>query len=192
MGSSTSWVAVHGATIEELAERLQLTETTEQPARDAISYEVGALSNGWVILLFRMRDNGVVADTQLLEELSRTWRVFGCDEETHVMYSAASEWRDGREVWAVIHRSDEAPDHVDVRGTLPADAIAVKDEYVAKHAAATAAGDNVDHVYEIAVALGRRVVGYSLDGPENDDLALVTLKSRPPRSETKKPWWKRG
>jgi hypothetical protein len=46
----------------------------------------------------RLEGDGVVAARVPLEVLSRTWRVIGCDEESHVMYSASSEWQRGREV----------------------------------------------------------------------------------------------
>ncbi len=193
MGTSTSWIAAHGATLDELASRLDLERSSDSSSGDAIAYEAVILANGWIIFVHRMVENGVVAQPKLLADLSREWRVVGCDEESHVMYSAASEWLDGRETWAAFHSSEEAADHFELRGAPPPESNGVRDEFLAKHAAASAAGENVDYVYEIPLVLAHRAVGFRVDVIENDDLDFVALKARSrPASPSgrSKPWWK--
>jgi len=105
MGTATSWMAVEGATLEQLA-----THLPRGPA-----WEAAILPGGWALAMARMQRDGLVAESDLLARLSRGRRVVVCDEESHVMYAASAEWRDGRERWAVIHASETAADHLVTR-----------------------------------------------------------------------------
>jgi hypothetical protein len=187
MGTSTSWIAVEGANLEQLARDLRLapapSDFVEDPAKS--SYQAAVLPSGWVLLVHRMEGDGVVAEHALLKKLSSARRVVGCDEESHVMYSASSEWREGREVWAVIHSSEQAADHLAVRGDLPPAWTGVKDEWTAKHAEAARAGEGVDYVYEVPLEVAKLVVGYRMESEDDDELEFVTLVAA-----SSKPWWR--
>jgi hypothetical protein len=186
MGTGTSWIAVEGTTLEQLARELGLAPVTDRSAhRDESSFRVAMLPNGWALLVRPMEGDGVVAERELLKKLSSGRGVVGCDEESHVMYSASSEWRDGSEVWAEIHSSAQAPDHLDTRGELPPEGAAVKAAWIAKHAEAVRAGEGVDYVYEVPLELAKLVVGYRLESEDDDELELVTLVAASP-----KPWWR--
>jgi hypothetical protein len=197
MGTSTSWIAVRGTTLEQIERDLELTVApTFAPgrpvARDEHEYTAGVLPGGWVVLVRRMDRNGVVADPELLKELSGSWRVVGCDEETHVMYSAASEWHRGREVWAAVRDFEQG---LELRGGLPAGWQRVRDECIRKQAEADAAGDDVDHMFDIPLELARIVAGYRLESDEDLGSEWVTLVRGilppPPaaRGREAKPWW---
>jgi len=88
------------------------------------------------------------------------------------MYAAASEWNDGREVWAVIHSSEKAAPHLDARGALPTGWTGARDAWMAKQAEATTSGDDVDYVYEVSLAVAKLVVGYRLDSDDDERLEL--------------------
>ena len=125
--------------------------------------------------------HGVVAD-RACSRSSRAGAVsLVATRKSQVMYSAAAEWRDGREVWAVIHASEQAADHLVERGDLPPNAHAVKHEWTSKQAS------GVDHVYEVPLEVARLVVGYRMESEDDDDLELVALVATSPR-----PWWKLG
>jgi hypothetical protein len=128
-----------------------------------------------------MEGDGVVADHGLLEKLSSARRAVGCDEESHVMYSASSEWAEGREVWAVIHNSELADDHLVARGNPPPTWTAVRDAWMAKDAEA----EKVDFLYEVPLELAKLVVGYRLESEDDDVLEFVTLVAA-----SSKPWWR--
>ena len=101
MGTSTSWVAIQGGKLDEVARTLGLVQlASEQVARAELRFQAAALDSGWLLLVQRMEGDGVVAGHAPLEALSRMWRVVGCDEESHMMYSAASEWHQGLDVGA--------------------------------------------------------------------------------------------
>ncbi|MCW5802115.1 MAG: hypothetical protein KIT31_06990 [Deltaproteobacteria bacterium] len=177
MGTCTSWIAIEGASVEQVARELRLRPAPADAAEDpdAGIYMASVLPGGWVLLVHRLEYDGVVADREQLEKLSRGRRVVGCDEESHVMYSAASEWREGREVWAVIHSSEEALDHLHARGDLPAGWSSVKDELMAQHAAAAKSGEGVDYAYEVPLVTAKLVVGYRFASEDDDDLEVVAL-----------------
>lgn len=188
MGTSTSWVAVQGATIEQVARNLGLAPAPSDYVYNDSErcYTASVFGSGWVLLMFRLEDDGVVAERALLQKLSRDHRVVGCDEESHVMYSASSEWREGREVWAVIHDPEQALDHLVTRGDLPPGWTGVRDEWTAKHVEAAKTEVGVDYLYEIPLEVAKLVVGYRLDYDDDDDgQESVTLVSAP-----SKPWWK--
>jgi hypothetical protein len=186
MGTSTSWIAIEGSTVEQVAWALRLTPSSDATNDTGDSgYLAAMLPAGWVLVVRRMESNGVVADRELLKELSSGRRVVGCDEESHVMYSASSEWRDGREVWVVIHSSEDAADHLEMRGDLPSGWAGAKDELIAMQAEAVKAQDSVDYVYEVPLSIAKLVVGYRSESDDDDDLEFVTLV---PTSS--KPWWK--
>src|SRR5262249_35813059 len=157
------------ASIDDVAQELGLSRAPSDSSK--VAFWAASFGPEWVLLQQRMVRNGVVAEPTELEQLGRKWRVVGCDEESHVMYSASSEWRDGREVWAVVHKSEEAIEHLDVRGSPSQGWTAVRDEHLDQQT-----GDNeVDHVYEIPLVLAQRVVGYRLETEADDNLELVPL-----------------
>lgn len=184
MGTSTSWIAIEGMNLEQLGDALGLAPAPTDWTNDGteLPHVAAMLPTGWVLLVRRLERDGLVADRELLAQLSRSSRVVGCDEESHVMYSACSEWRDGREVWAVIHAADEAQDHLATRGDLPAGWTAARDESLTSQARS---GQDVDYIFEIPLAVAKLVVGYRLESDDDDALDYVTLLRRPP-----KPWWR--
>jgi hypothetical protein len=192
MGTSTSWIAVEGESLEQVAQALRLipapSDWTNAGRED--SYLAAMLPAGWVLLVRRLEGDGVVADHEILKKLSAGRRVVGCDEESHVMYSASSEWREGREVWAVIHSSEKAREHLATRGDLPQGWSATRDESLAEQAKAAESGQDVDFVYEIPPAVAKLIVGYRLDSEDDDALDYVTLLGGPPTPSTRssKPW----
>jgi hypothetical protein len=191
MGTSTSWIAVAGADLEKVAQQLGLAplpDRAQTPAMPDALYEAAVLESGWILLVKRLENNGVVAEPAPLAALSHGWRVIGCDEESHVMYSASSEWRKGREAWAIVHASERAADHLDVRGEPPPEWATIRDELRNEQATAEEEGSNVDYVYEIPLVVAERVVGYRTDSEDSDDLRFVALGRRLGRSQ--KPWWK--
>lgn len=190
MGTSTSWIAIEGTSVEEVARDLGLVPAPAAAIDDSTgsAYSVAMLPNGWVLLVSKLDNDGVVAHGDVLKKLSRGRRVVGCDEESHVMLSASAEWRDGREIWAVIHAAETAPDHVVARGEPPADWIKVKDEHMAMQAKAVKSGEEVDYAYDIPPAVAKLVVGYRTDSDDDDDLDYATFI--PASSKSSKPWWR--
>lgn len=187
MGTSTSWFALQGATVEQVAARLTLeragTEETEGPC-----FEVGQLTNGWVLVMHRFEENGLVAAPKLLEELSREWRTVACDEESHVGLSASGEWQDGARVWTLVHDNEAGDRPLMQEGEAPAEVRALL-------SAAATRGDDDGDTYELPLEAARSIVGYGLEHPDSRDveLALYVGPRRVPaaaRGAAPKPWWR--
>lgn len=146
MGDSTSWIAVEGESVDAVAKAL------------GAPWEAWAIE-GRILACRRMEDSGIVARTNLLAELPRTWSFVAGDLESHVMYSAACEWRDGREIWAVVHNGQEGVDHLVVRGVPPLGWEKTRDKLLAK--GKKRAG--VDYAYDVPPEVGKLVVGFRID-----------------------------
>ncbi|HEY6909327.1 MAG TPA: hypothetical protein VI356_08160 [Myxococcales bacterium] len=187
MGTATSWIAIQGASLEEIERELDVVPVRGDAGKIAhgdIACEAAVLAGGWVLVVEPMKRNGNVADARRLARLSRNRRLVACDEESHVMYSGASEWRDGSEVWAVVHASEEASDDLEVRGTPIDGWERIRDELVA----AQAQDGEVDYIYEIPLVIAQRVVGFRT-GEDGLDAEFVALTRRGQRASGK-PWWK--
>ena len=185
MGTSTSWIAVQASSFDEVAQALSLVRVESVPAgnpRD-VHYEVFRFDRIWLLLVTRMRGNGIVAAPEPLATLSRISRVVACDEESHVMYSAAAEWREGRERWAIVHASEEGPEHLEVRGDAPAGWETTRDEMIVKQQAE----EGVDYVYEVPLLMAKRVVGYRMETEDDDRLEPVAVTRRAGAGRS---WWK--
>lgn len=176
-----------GATLEEVARELRLTPAPPDWTEDrgGSSYQATRLAGGWVLLVRRMEGAGIVAESEMLAKLSRGRRVVACDEDSRVMYSAASEWVEGRERWALIHSSEQADDHLAARGDLPGGWTAKRDQSLAEQARAAEGEEAVDRAYEVPLEVARLVVGYRIESEDSDELELVTLLTR-----SSKPWWR--
>jgi hypothetical protein len=208
MGTSTQWLAVEGATIDDVARHMGLV-TVEAARAPQDAWEAFTVpKTGWVVFMQAMQHSGLVYEPAVLTDLSRRFRVVACDEEDHVMYSAACEWQDGRERWAVVHDWQEGAKHLEIRGEPPDGWQAVRDDILAQQAKADAQKEDVDLVYDIPLVIAQKIVGYRLLADENGDIGkLVTLASatstsapiasKPLASKqaasnpvARKPWWK--
>jgi hypothetical protein len=145
---------------------------------DRGEYQAVVLPAGWVLVECRLSGNGVVADGELLKRLSQSGSVVGCDEESHVMYSAASEWREGREIWSVVHSSEKARDHLAITGVPPDGWTKIRDEFLEQQHREPQ-GD-VDCIYEIPLTVAEHLVGYRSDSEAAASLEFVTLLPGPP------------
>ncbi len=101
------------------------------------------------------------------------------------MYSSASEWQRGLEVWALVHEFERAADHLDVRGVPPDGWKDVRDKCLSEQATV---GSGVDYVYEIPLVVAQRVVGYRTETDDDDELIFVPLDLV--ANGTPKRWWR--
>lgn len=76
--------------------------------------------------------------------------VISCNINETCMYSAATCWRRGQEVWSVIHDSGEGLLHLETFGELPNTYAAIRDQQLALQESET---DDVDHVFDIPVEM---------------------------------------
>lgn len=162
MGVSLSWLAVKGKTPEAARGELGL-RATGQSGEMFRSPVVGALSDaGWYLMVARGCGHRIIA-AQVVERLSRDCEVLTCSIEEHVMFSRATGWRDGRQLWSVTHDGENGPQGVSEEGTLPAEYPAIRDRLSARQEAEGGADAGVDWLFEVPLVLLQGATGFKHD-----------------------------
>jgi hypothetical protein len=186
-------MALEGATMERIVERLKL-EPSDPDSYEAVKaerpcFELGDLNNGWLLLMHRMKDDGVVLAPEQQLELSREWRVVACDEESHAGFSASGEWRDGKRVWTLVHEHD-ADNALQVLGEPPAEVSAL----LRAQRPAEVEEDEDNDAYEVPLKAARLLVGYGVGHADSADIELRFYvgpqKAQAAAPPPHKPWWR--
>lgn len=79
------------------------------------------------------------------------------------MVSKSAGWKDGKEIWSVMHNPDEGLFHLEIQGDPPAALAAIRERITQKQ---EMEGDSCDCTIEIPMALAAAITGYD---HENDD-----------------------
>src|SRR5262245_46002965 len=117
MGFSLSWFAVKGKAPERVLAEMGLRPTGLTVSWDHRERDVAAtLPAGWYLI---SRNRHEYTDS-LLRKLSQGAEIVAYYTEDHVMFSKAAAWRDGGEVWSVVHDEQKDLRHLEARGQLPA------------------------------------------------------------------------
>jgi hypothetical protein len=162
MGFSLSWLAIRGKPAVRLFDELGIrgTGTFEEIFESPLT---GAtLPGGWYLLISN-HDGPDLLNDQILKRLSSGCDVVSCFIEEHVMCSAASGWKDGREVWSILHVSAEGIEHLEARGDLPAMFVPIRDRLRSQQEAAGGRDSDVDHIFDVPVEVAREVTGFRHD-----------------------------
>jgi hypothetical protein len=107
-----------------------------------------------------------------------------CFVEEHVMVSAASLWRDGKQVWRVTHDGQESADHLSTDGVAPPAFASIRDKYLAVQAAERE--EDVDHIFDIPVELARELTGFRHD---QEPLGVSDGEPFEVLEPIRKKWW---
>jgi hypothetical protein len=155
MGFSLSWLAVRGKTPEALLEQLGLSRTGEHEEIPESEIVGAQLPGGWYVVV---NDHDVrFVDDAVLEMVSVGGEAVTCFVEEHVMCSAATGWKNGKEVWAVIHEAERGLEHLAEDGRLPPELAAIRDRLGAEEA------DGVDYIFDVPVELAEALTGFRHD-----------------------------
>jgi hypothetical protein len=189
MGYSQSGLAVTGKSPETVREELNLRATgvREEGAESPII--AANLPKGWYLIVANRAEHSMISDT-VLQSLSVSCEVLTYTVEEHVMFSAASAWRDGRRLWSISHESDSGRDHLATEGEPPTALSAIRDRCVSQQRKARDAHERVDYIFEIPVELFKFFTGYRYDQdiPDLDDQTFEVLESIKPETKS---WLKR-
>ena len=82
------------------------------------------------------------------------------------MVSRSAGWRDGEQIWSVIHDGQEGEGHLDVEGEPPVAFAAIRDRLTKEHAK----DGSVDFFFDIPVDLAREMTGH-----RHDEMPEVTF-----------------
>src|SRR5258707_13529452 len=99
MGYSLSWAALRNGTLETICSSCSLRATGKRekiPESRIVSVEI---PSRWQLVLYNRSE----VDDQVLAKLSTEGEVVSCFVEDHVMFSSASGWARGKQVWKVFH-----------------------------------------------------------------------------------------
>jgi hypothetical protein len=160
MGYSLSWAALKGGNVKSVCAVLGLRPTGKREEVAEAKIDGVQLPSGWYVVLF---DHDEVKDS-LLEKLSRNGEVVSCFVEDHVMFSSASGWIEGKEIWKVWHDGGElGHTHLETRGKLPPEFEDMRKVLFEKQVAADRDNEPVDYVYDLTAELAKRLVGFRHD-----------------------------
>ena len=174
MGFSISWIGVQGLDRGEILERLELVDTGEADEQNRARLSWAQLPDGWTII-FSNRIDYAEAN---LAALSMGGVAIGCDVEEHVMYCRARGYRDGVELWSVIHDSENGIYDLTAKGDLPAVFPALQARLIAEQDQEGGQDADVDLIFDIPTETAKAVCGYKHD--EVTDAAFTALRSLHP------------
>jgi hypothetical protein len=176
MGYSTSWIATK-LPGEEVRALLRLEPTGEKTDFAELTLCDTTLPGGWYLLVANSCD---FAERQSLSRLSQNCDLIVCSVEEHVMFSMASGWRNGEQIWWIEHDSEQGDEHLATFGDLPSRFTEIRDRLTHEQ---SEKGD-ADYIFDIPVEVACALTGYRHDvyGDAPDDQPFEVLR------ETK-PWW---
>jgi hypothetical protein len=181
MGFSLGWLATRGIAPELLYSALAARPTgTRKPIFSAAAMG-GTIPGGWHLIV--MNRNHSLTDDAFLAEISRHGEAVACFVEEHVMYAVAVGWQASSKRWSIVHESEKGIAHLEVSGTPPEAFAAIRAEGEAAQRKEDPEEPEVDHVFDIPVAVAQAVTGFRHDA-STLELDLEVLET--PR----KSWWK--
>jgi hypothetical protein len=154
MGACLSAYAIKGKPPAAVQRALGL-RATAKPGNYHESRFSGAMTpTGWYLVCQRRHE----ATAAEMGRLSEGCEAAACFVEEHVMFSSASGWKDGREIWCVVHEAARDSTHLEVRGTPPPRFAAIRDELFAKQTLETC-----DYIFDIPVSVFADLTGFRHD-----------------------------
>jgi hypothetical protein len=192
MGFSLTWVAIKGALKEAALSALGLrgTQVFEEIPESPLTGVL--LPSGWYMIVDNRCNLPMLREDKTLAPLSASADVVTCFVEEHVMCSSASQWRNGRELWSLMHTADtKGIDHLETKGELPSFISAIRERLNAKQKEAGGNNAEVDYIFDIPVEAAKHLTGYrhDFDIPElrgNVFEVLATTEATPKRSWLRK------
>ena len=185
MGISNSWFAVQGCPRDEALAQLGFEDDVgvghDWPPRGR--FAVGELPGGWLLFIAPDLED---AFAERFVTLSAGREAVACAIEEHVMYQEARGYRDGAEVWRVLHDPDKGGSllHLEVTGSPPASLDAIRAKAVARQEAEGGEDAGVDCISDVPLELAKSICGFKHDGVWPKGLSFTVLRrAKPARAE---------
>jgi len=185
VGISNSWFAVRGCARDAALTQLGLEADFEigDDWPPGGRFAVGDLPGGWLLFIAPDLED---AFSDRFVALSAGGEAVACAIEEHVMYQEARGYRDGAEVWRVVHDPDKAASlfHLDVTGAPPANFEAMRAKALAKQKAEGGEDAGVDLISDVPLDLAKSICGFKHDSQWPKGLSFTILRrARPVRPE---------
>lgn len=163
MGFSVSWLAVPEAEKNNALKALGLAESNERQAVPESEFVGAVLATGWYLVWFDDASPAALKP-ESLRALSARTELLACQIEEHSMCSTAAHWVNGIERWFVAHDAEDGLTNLEVTGSPPAALESIR----IKHLQLQEGASNVDHVFDIPLALAETLVGFRHDASYDD------------------------
>jgi hypothetical protein len=127
-------------------------------------------------------------EDKTLTRISASAEVVTCFVEEHVMCSHASQWRNSRELWSLMHDAHTGRiEHLEIKGEPPLFFASIRDRLRAKQQEAGGNKAGVDYTFDIPIETAQQFTGYRHDqdipgAGEKPFEVLATTEATPKRS----------
>lgn len=162
MGFALSWLGVKNTTPRVVQEALDLTATRRHEEIPDSPLTGLDLPSGWYLVIANNQPPSFFAESAI-KRLSAHCEAVICFVEEHVMYSSATGWKNGFQVWAVRHDAQIGVEHLEALGDPPSNFTTIRDRLRALQVAAGGKNADVDHTFDIPVQLAYSLTGYRHD-----------------------------
>src|SRR4029453_18539291 len=160
MGSSASWLAVRGKPRSAVLEWIGLAATgmfERVPESPVVGME---LAGRWYVVRYDFFAGELEGFALQISPGCEV--VLGRVDEA-VMCSTASGWRNGCELWSVMHDSQQGPDHLQVRGSPPPEFPFIRDRLLREQARSQACDSSEDYLFDIPLVLAETITVFRYD-----------------------------
>ncbi len=102
-----------------------------------------------------------MSKNSLMRKVSVNANVLAFSMDDHVMNSTCKAWKNGKNIWAVVHNGDKDVLNITERGELPEFYESMKKGYIKRQKGAE---DDVDLFFDMPADIIREVTGFNLNG----------------------------
>ena len=176
MSFDCSWIAVRGMDRDTLCGRLGLEAAGEVDNEFGADYVLNDLADGWSVVLIHDRHFEI---EPALAAASEGAEILGCEMSEITMVSSLRCYRDGAQLWAVVHDPDEDLDGVSVKGEPPPAFAAILRRRQEQQA--DVGHDNVDYIFDVPIDLSVSLCGFRADRCDEMTWTALNLPGRPSR-----------
>ena len=162
MGYSISWFAVPETHADSFFQKLSLVRTGETEEYPNSMISSARLDTGWRMLWYDKTVCPFLED-ETLSQLSHHHDIIACTVEEHCMDSTATLWQSGLRTWSIHHNGNDGPKELGIAGTLPGCFDSIRSELERKQTEDGGMDAEVDHLFDIPLAVARHIVGFKHD-----------------------------
>lgn len=137
----------------------------------------GAILPGGDYVVVAGEHGHAIAQGDFLRKLSAAGaEAVACQVEEHVMCSESCLWRDGQQVWRIVHDAEAGITHLEAEGDCPAVFPEVRDQLAAEQEADSGEKSSVDYYFNIPVDVAHVVGGYHHEEMGLEDTVFELLE----------------
>lgn len=175
MGFSASWVAVQGASRDEVLAQLGLEPSGVTDRYPEFKVCLAELPGDWLLIWY---DYDLKAAFKRGAELSVHGRAVACAVEEHVMFSEARGYDGGAETWRVTHDPEEGASlyHLETAGEPPRTFEEIHARLKAEQDAEGGDEADVDFLFDAPAELALSICGYKHDNDPPDGVVFEELR----------------